>query len=104
PRCAAAPKGRGGYAGTKPNVVLNPNTPPNAAGIRSDPPPSVPKCRNPSRNAAATAAPPLDPPGVILGFHGLRVTPVKGESHTPFQPNSGVDVFPTGQRQLPPTV
>src|SRR5208282_5500649 len=45
--------------------------------------------------AAATAAPPLDPPGVILGFHGLRVMPVKGLSVTPFQPNSGVVVLPS---------
>src|SRR5262245_35747163 len=94
PRCATVPKGLRGYAGTKPNVGLNPNTPLNAAGIRIEPPPSVPRLRNPSRNAAATAAPPLDPPGVILGFHGLRVTPVRGESHTPFHPNSGVVVLP----------
>src|SRR5215510_3244791 len=76
PRCATVPKGLRGYAGTKPNVGLNPNTPLNAAGIRIEPPP------------------PVDPPGVNLGFHGLRVTPVRGESHTPFHPNSGVVVLP----------
>src|SRR5271168_4764142 len=45
--------------------------------------------------AAATAAPPLDPPGVMAGFQGLRAIPVSGESVTPFQPNSGVVVLPS---------
>src|SRR5579872_3407644 len=45
-------------------------------------------------HAAATAAPPLDPPGVMAGFQGLRVMPVSGESVTPFQPNSGVVTLP----------
>ena len=45
--------------------------------------------------AAATAAPPLVPPGVISGFQGLRVMPVSGVSVTPFQPNSGVVVLPS---------
>src|SRR3546814_9575147 len=29
----------------------------------------------------------LDPPGVVAGFHGLRVMPSSVESVTPFQPN-----------------
>ena len=45
--------------------------------------------------AAATAAPPLEPPGVVSGFQGLRVMPVSGLSVTPFQPNSGVVVRPS---------
>ena len=36
-----------------------------------------------------------NPPGVIFGFHGLRVIPVSGPSVTPFQPNSGVVVLPS---------
>src|SRR2546421_10108087 len=64
------------------------------AGIRIDPPPSVPRCRHPIPSAAATAAPPLDPPEVRCAFHGLRVIPVSGESQTAFQPNSGVVVLP----------
>src|SRR4029078_3080119 len=44
---------------------------------------------------AATAAPPLEPPGVFSGFQGLRVMPVSGEPVTPFQPNSGVVVLPS---------
>ena len=45
--------------------------------------------------ATAAAAPPLEPPGVVAGFQGLRVMPVSGESVTPFQPNSGVVVRPS---------
>ncbi len=44
--------------------------------------------------ATATAAPPLEPPGVRSGFQGLRVIPVSGLSVRPFQPNSGVVVLP----------
>ena len=46
------------------------------------------------RNAAATAAPPLEPPDVLRSSHGLRVMPVKGKSQTAFHPNSGVVVLP----------
>ncbi len=45
--------------------------------------------------AAATAAPPLEPPGVLVSSQGLRVMPVSGELVTPFQPNSGVVVLPS---------
>jgi hypothetical protein len=37
-------------------------------------------CSTPAPVAAATTAPPEEPPGVILGFQGFRVTPVKGLS------------------------
>src|SRR4051795_10751491 len=65
------------------------------AGMRIEPPPSVPVASGPMPAATAAAAPPLDPPAVREGSHGLRVTPVKGLSVTPFQPNSGVVVFPS---------
>src|ERR1700760_305061 len=64
------------------------------AGIRIDPPPSVPNDNGASRAATAAAEPPDDPPGVIALFQGLRVMPVSGESVEPFQPNSGVVVLP----------
>jgi len=44
--------------------------------------------------ASAAAAPPLEPPGVSFGFHGLRVIPASGLSVAPFQPNSAVLVLP----------
>ena len=62
--------------------------------MRIDPPPSVPSASGASRAAKAAPEPPEDPPGVFLKFHGLRVTPVSGESVVPFHPNSGVVVLP----------
>src|SRR6185295_935735 len=79
---------------TKPKVGFNPNTPEKLAGMRIEPPASVPIARGQKPAANAAPAPPLDPPGVLSRSHGLRVTPVSGESVVPFQPNSGVVVLP----------
>src|SRR6516165_4999125 len=68
--------------------------PQNEAGMRIEPPASVPTASGQIPAATATALPPLLPPGVRSRSHGLRVTPVSGESVTPFQPNSGVVVLP----------
>src|SRR5262249_35633295 len=68
--------------------------PPNAAGIRIDPPPSVPRWILPMPRTTAATAPPEDPPGVLRVSHGLRVTPVSGLSVTAFHPNSGIVVLP----------
>src|SRR3954451_6621341 len=47
---------------------------------------------------AETAAlePPLEPPGVLAGSHGLRVTPSAGLAVYAQVPNSGAAVFPIG--------
>ena len=45
--------------------------------------------------ATATAAPPLEPPQVSAGFHGLRVAPNTALNVFPPAPNSGVFVLPT---------
>ena len=45
--------------------------------------------------ATATAVPPLDPPGVWPGAHGLRVLPCCSDSVNGYCPNSGMFVFPT---------
>jgi hypothetical protein len=71
-----------------------PYVPVNDAGIRMEPPPSVPSASAQNRAESAAEEPPDDPPGVLRLFHGLRVMPVSGESVEPFQPNSGVVVFP----------
>ena len=65
------------------------------AGMRIEPPPSVPTASAPMPVASAAAAPPEEPPGVLSGFQGLRVMPVRSQSVTPFQPNSGVAVLPS---------
>ncbi len=62
--------------------------------MRIEPPPSVPSATGPQPLATATAAPPLEPPGVSAGFHGFLVTPKRGFSVTALWPNSDVLVFP----------
>ena len=69
--------------------------PQNAEGIRIEPPPSLPTLRFAIPVIAATAAPPEEPPGVRVTSHGLRVSPLSGLSHRPFQPCSGVVVLPS---------
>ena len=95
PRCDTVPNGDSGYAGTRPKLGLSPKLPQNAAGMRTDPAPSVPTLRGPSPAATAAAVPPDDPPGVFDVSHGLRVMPVSNELVSPLQPNSGVVVLPT---------
>ena len=94
PTCETGPNGLAGQAGTRPNVGLRPGSPQNAHGIRIEPPPSVPSASGTIPAASAAELPPLEPPGVMRGSHGLRVTPVSALSVTPFQPSSGVVVLP----------
>lgn len=67
-----------GYSGTRPYVGLSPNAPQNEAGMRIEPPPSVPSESGAAPAATAAALPPLEPPAVRVGSCGLRVTPVRG--------------------------
>src|ERR1700688_4557143 len=64
-----------GSFGTRPKVGLWPTTPQNDAGMRTEPPPSVPSAIGVIPAATDAPAPPLEPPGVRDRFHGLRVTP-----------------------------
>ena len=61
--------------GTSPKLGLCPNTPQNEAGIRIEPPMSVPISNEVSPAATAAAAPPDDPPGTRSAFHGFTVVP-----------------------------
>src|SRR5438477_10448391 len=81
--------------GTRPSVCLKPTTPQHAAGMRLDPPPSVPRPIGASPAATAAAAPPDDPPDVRDKSHGLAVRPNSGASVKHLWPNSGVAVLPT---------
>jgi hypothetical protein len=65
-----------GSFGTSPNDGLWPATPQNADGMRIYPPPSVPRASGVAPYATDAPAPPLEPPGVRSGDHGLRVRPV----------------------------
>src|SRR5215204_497792 len=95
PRCERSPTALGGYCGTRPKDCLSPKMPQNAAGMRIEPAPSLPCARGPRPAATAAAAPPLDPPGVFCRFQGLNEGPNTRFPESPFQPSSGVLVFPS---------
>src|SRR5262245_45110041 len=59
----------------RPRVGLSPTSPHIDAGMRIEPPPSLACAAGTMPAATAAAEPPLDPPGLKSGFHGLRVAP-----------------------------
>ena len=71
-----------------------PKTPLKLAGIRMEPPPSLPVAMVQSPAAKAAPAPPLEPPGVRSVFQGLRHGSLTLFSVVPDCPNSGVLVLP----------
>src|SRR5699024_4564902 len=70
PAWARVPKGLDGNIGMTPYVGLRATIPQNAAGIRTEPPPSVPRASWPRPAATAAEPPPLEPPGVSAGSEG----------------------------------
>src|SRR5690348_7722141 len=80
----------------RPNDDFMPTRPQNEAGVRVEPPPSdaVPNGTMPS--ATAAPLPPLEPPGVRVVSHGLRVTPNALVRVNCSVPNSGAAVLPIG--------
>src|ERR687898_639884 len=84
--------------GTRPMVALRPTTPQHAAGMRTEPPPSVPKASGPMPSDTAAAAPPLEPPQGRPWSQGLTVRPNSGPSVNGLWPNSGVVVPRTRHR------
>ena len=88
-----------GHDGTRPGDGRMPTMPQKLAGLRSEPPMSVPSAIGSMRVASATAAPPLLPPHVLLRSCGLSVDPNTGLKVCEPAPNSGVLVFP---RQIAP--
>jgi hypothetical protein len=73
--------------------------PQNAAGILTEPPPSVPIESEPIPNPTEALHPPEEPPAVFEKSYGFVVIPVTGESVTPFHPNIGLVVLPTKLNQ-----
>ena len=63
-----------------PTVGLNPTTPQNAAGMRIEPPVSLPMDACPNRSATATPEPLDEPPACRAGSQGLQTSPVHGFS------------------------
>src|SRR5579859_183371 len=76
-------KALAGHIGTRPSVGFRPTRPLQAAGMRIEPPASVPICNGPK------------PAVVCAGFQALRVMPFSGQSPGDFQPYSVVVVLPT---------
>ena len=80
---------------TRPGVGRKPTTLHHAAGLRSDPPVSLPSAIGTMPQARATAAPPLLPPQLLPTSYGLRVAPKTGLKVCEPAPNSGVLVVPS---------
>src|SRR5438093_1026515 len=90
PRCGSI----AGAVGTLPRWGLRPNSPQQAAGMRTEPAPSEPSAAEASPAATAVAAPPLEPPEVRWRSQGLRVTPNVGDSVNGVAISSGTCVLP----------
>ena len=84
-----------GPTDTRPRAGLRPTSPQQEAGIRIEPPPSLPCATGTIPAATAAAAPPLEPPGVRSVSHGLRVGPNRRGSVVGRIPISGIEVLPT---------
>src|SRR5258708_27029234 len=76
---------RGGFRRPSPQAL---------AGIRIDPPPSLPCANGTSPPATAAAAPPLDPPAEQRRSQGVLAGPATSLSVYGPSPNSGVFVLP----------
>src|SRR3954447_5136256 len=61
-----------GAVETRPRLVLMPNNPLTLAGMRIEPPPSLPGAAGRRPAATAAPAPPLEPPADRLRSHGVR--------------------------------
>src|SRR5271163_5269233 len=83
-----------GPEGVRARVGYRPKSPQQEAGMRIEPPPSLPCASGAIPVATAAAAPPEDPPAVSERFQGLRVAPVRLVSVDGASPSSGVVVLP----------
>src|SRR5207244_7417777 len=83
-----------GHVGTRPGDGRRPTTLQKLAGLRSEPPVSVPSAIGSMPHASATAAPPLLPPHVFVVSYGFSVAPKTGLIVCEPAPNSGVFVLP----------
>ena len=80
--------------GTRPNDCMNPKMPHHDAGMRIEPPPSVPSANDSSPSATAAAPPPDEPPLLRVVSNGLRVGPKSTLSHVARNPMTGLLVLP----------
>ena len=85
----------------RPRVGLRPTRPHVAAGMRIEPPPSLPCAMGTTPDATSAAEPPEEPPELRDVSHGLRVTLPPGRSVVAVQPNGGIVVVPMGTMPVP---
>src|SRR6185503_11266596 len=83
-----------GCVGTRPTDGRSPTTPQNDAGMRSDPPRSVPSASAIIPLASAAAPPPVDPPALFETSQGFLVRPNTSLNVLPPAANSGQLVLP----------
>jgi hypothetical protein len=76
-----------GYSGTRPMVALTPHRPQKLAGMRTDPPPSLPSENGPMPAATAAPDPADEPPEVRSRRHGLAVGSASGVCPSPRCPD-----------------
>ncbi len=95
PSCRRKLSPASGASEMRPREGFRPTRPQQAAGIRSEPPPSLPCASGTMPAATAAADPPDEPPGVRSRSHGLRAGPQRRGSVTGRIPHSGSVVVPT---------
>ena len=78
----------------RPCVGRKPAMPVIEAGIRTEPPVSVPSAASAISAATVAPEPPLEPPGMRSGFHGLRHWPNTGLVETTPQASSCMLALP----------
>src|SRR5436190_20863808 len=91
----AASSERYGAQDTRPRLGFRPTSPQHEAGMRIEPPPSLPCAIATIPDATPAALPPEEPPGVREVSHGLRAGPKPSGSLTGRMPISGRLVLPT---------
>jgi hypothetical protein len=90
-----------GPSGKSARLGFNPNRPHDDAGMRTEPPPSLPWASGTTPAATAAPEPPLLPPATWSVFQGLRVgRPYTTASVVGPTPNSGLAVRPNVARPV----
>src|SRR6476660_7622846 len=78
----------------RPNEALKPTTLHHAAGMRIEPPASVPSANGTSPSATAAALPPEEPPAFLRTSKGVRVRLTRKLSQVPHSPIVRLLVLP----------
>src|SRR5450432_1262152 len=80
---------------TRPRLTFNPTRPHTLAGMRTEPPPSLPWANGARPAATAAPAPPLEPPADFDRSHGVRAGGATSGSVYAGAPNSAAFDLPS---------